>query len=97
MLTAKVIIVNVGAISFEGLLGDNSQYYIASVQFARLFLAHHDHASRDVKALLAPRFQPTKATTNLNPNAADVISLDAMNPNKKPRLSLHRAGLFIHC
>ena len=81
MLTAKVIIVNVGAISFEGLLGNDGQYYVSVSQIARLFQLVISNATTDLERLCGKAFQLViiKCTTDLNPKAVNVVSVDAMN------------------
>lgn len=76
-MKAKVAPVQVGSVSVEGLQLPDGSYAIAVVQVANIldFQPLKKNAPRELKPILGKAFQPRKCFTELNPVAANILTL----------------------
>lgn len=80
-LTSKAMVAKVsfGFVEIDGLCLPDESYAISVTQLMRILnpnSARQDNSSRDVKAVLGKDFQPVKASSELNPNKVNILTLD---------------------
>lgn len=74
-MKAQIATIDLGFVKFDGLMMPDGEYAIAVPQVADLFQFSNSHTSRDFKALLGKDFQFTKANTELNPKAVNILNI----------------------
>ena len=75
IVTAETTIVQIGQVSFNGVMLPDGSYGIAIPQIADLFLDSQSQASQTLKRLMGKGFKTHKAKTRFNRNATLIISL----------------------
>ena len=77
ILKAEVAEVNLGHLTFEGLLREDGVECIGIIQCSFIFQTFRENAARDFKRLLGKEYETFRVQTELNPKSIYAVKLDA--------------------